>query len=494
MTLCCPLASRPDIRLIDAALARGDGYRKVRADADVRGAELGLPPIENDWAVRRHREHVLARMGTSDLPADIEPETPPGKPPCCVVAERPDADEIDADLRAGVTHRKVHAAAKARYPELDVNETTIYRHKGHLARDENVGVPARPLAATPVPLAATPAPLSATPAPLSATSAPLAATSAPLNATPAPLSATSAPLAATSAPLAATPAPLAATPAPLNATPAVPLPAPKPAKNGVISSASRLTAPENAPGASGASGERTPPPEPRSEEPASRAPARAITTTVPTPEVTTKVLDQIAKLLVAGSWNGLSTVEALSDKYGLPVAEVQRLHALAAAKVKAARGPLAAQLEAAIAATHWIFKDETENAARYREEADKLFASKEYAGARAASKIATASHRLALEARRHLDDLTVKKPPAVAIHVAVMANPDFAAAFDVIAMAIDEFFGPGAAARVEEALGVWEEVYAVTKSDAKAREAVALWLAEQRDAITVAGEEVEPEG
>ena len=222
--------------------------------------------------------------------------------------------------------------------------------------------------------------------------------------------------------------------------------------------------------------------------------ARANTSSVPTraipASVTAKVLDQIAKLLVAGSWNGLSTVEALSEKHGIPVPEIERLHALAAGKVKAARGTLAAQLEAAVAATHWIFKDESETAAHYHEEERKLFEAKDYAGARAASKIATASHRLALEARRHLDDLTVKKPPAVAIHVAVMANPDFAAAFDLIAMVIDGFFGRGAAARVEEGLGVWEEVYAVTKSDAKAREAVTLWLTEQREAITVAGEDV----
>jgi hypothetical protein len=176
--------------------------------------------------------------------------------------------------------------------------------------------------------------------------------------------------------------------------------------------------------------------------------------------VTAKVLDQIAKLLVAGSWNGLSTVEALSDKHGLPVAEIERLHALAAAKVKAARGTLAAQLEAAVASTHWIFKDESETAARYREEARKLFEANDYNGAKAASKIATASHRLALEARKHLDDLTVKKPPTVAIHVAVMARPDFAAAFSIVAMILDGLWGPGAAARVERGLGVWEDMYA----------------------------------
>jgi hypothetical protein len=159
-------------------------------------------------------------------------------------------------------------------------------------------------------------------------------------------------------------------------------------------------------------------------------------------DLTARVLEQIAKLLVAGSWNGLSTVEALRDKHGLPVAEIERLHALAAGKVKNARGTLAAQLEAAVAATHWIFKDESETAARFREEAGKLFDAKDYNGAKAASKIATASHRLALEARRHLDDMTVRRPPTVAIHVAVMARPDFAAAFTIVAMILDGLWGP----------------------------------------------------
>jgi hypothetical protein len=220
-------------------------------------------------------------------------------------------------------------------------------------------------------------------------------------------------------------------------------------------------------------------------------------TAVPTwssADVSAKVLDQIAKLLVAGSWNGLSTVEALSDKYGLSIGEVEHLHGLAAAKVKAARGTLAAQLEAAVAATHWICKDESETAAQYREEARKLFEAKDYGGARAASKIATASQRLALDSRKHLDELTVKKPPPVAIHVAVMANPDFAEAFRLIAQIVDGLFGKGAAARVEQGLGVWEDMMATGASDAQAREAVVAWIAEQVAAITVDGEAVEREG
>jgi hypothetical protein len=153
-----------------------------------------------------------------------------------------------------------------------------------------------------------------------------------------------------------------------------------------------------------------------------------------------------------------------------------------------------AGLEAAVSTTRWIFKDESETAAQYREEARRLFEAKDYAGARAASRIATASRRLALEARRHLDDLTVRKPPTVAIRVAVMANPDFAAAWSLVAVVIDGLHGRGAAAHVEEGLGVWEDMMATGASDVQAREAVTAWLAEQQQVVTVAGEAVGSEG
>jgi hypothetical protein len=203
---------------------------------------------------------------------------------------------------------------------------------------------------------------------------------------------------------------------------------------------------------------------------------------------------ELERVLGAGFWSGLSTVEALSDKHGLPVAEIERRYAVAAAKVKAARETLGVQVEAAVAATHWIFKDESETAARYREEARKLFDAKDYDGAKAASKIATASHRLALEARRHLDDMTVRRPPTVAIHVAVMARPDFAAAFTIVAMILDGLWGPGAAARVERGLGAWEDMYAAGASEAQGREAVAAWIADEKAMVTAAGEVVEAEG
>jgi hypothetical protein len=109
--------------------------------------------------------------------------------------------------------------------------------------------------------------------------------------------------------------------------------------------------------------------------------------------------------------------------------------------------------------------------------------------------MANASHRLALEARKHLDDLTVKKPPTVAIHIALMARPDFAAAFTVVAMILDGLYGAGSAARVKRGLGAWEDMYAAGASEAQAREAVTAWLAKENETITAAGEAVEePEG
>lgn len=74
-----------------------------------------------------------------------------------------------------------------------------------------------------------------------------------------------------------------------------------------------------------------------------------------------------------------------------------------------------------------------------------------------------------------------------------MANPDFAAAFSMVAQIIDGLYGRGAGGRVEQGLGVWENMVASGVSDAQAREAVAAWLAEQRATIIVAGEFVELE-
>jgi hypothetical protein len=61
-------------------------------------------------------------------------------------------------------------------------------------------------------------------------------------------------------------------------------------------------------------------------------------------------------------------------------------------------------------------------------------------------------------------------------------------------MIVDGLYGRGAGARVEQGLGVWEDLVATGASDVQAREAVAAWLGEQRQVITVAGEVVEAEG
>jgi hypothetical protein len=71
---------------------------------------------------------------------------------------------------------------------------------------------------------------------------------------------------------------------------------------------------------------------------------------------------------------------------------------------------------------------------------------------------------------------------------------DFAAAWSLVALLIDGLHGRGAAAHVEEGLGVWEDVYAAGGSDVQAREAIPAWLAEQQQVVKMAGEGVESEG
>ena len=88
----------------------------------------------------------------------------------------------------------------------------------------------------------------------------------------------------------------------------------------------------------------------------------------------------------------------------------------------------------------------------------------------------------------------MKKPPTVAIHVAVMASPDFAATYAIIALILDGLCGPGTAARVEPGVGVWEDMLVAGASDAEARAVVVAWIAEQQATITATGEAVEAPG
>jgi hypothetical protein len=211
-------------------------------------------------------------------------------------------------------------------------------------------------------------------------------------------------------------------------------------------------------------------------------------------EIAGKVLEQVSRLLTAGAWSGLSTVEALSQKYGVPFPEVERIHALAANKVKEARGGFVAQHEAAVAASHWIWKDESETAAHYREEARRLFEAKDYVGARTASKMAQGSARLALDARKHHDALTVLNPKSLAVRISPMTRPDVEEIFGMLRLILDGLFGPGAAERVETAIGIWDDTYAATESDDQSRDAAMAWVAQERATITVTGEAIDVHG
>lgn len=204
-------------------------------------------------------------------------------------------------------------------------------------------------------------------------------------------------------------------------------------------------------------------------------------------------LDKVTIVVAQGLWRGISSVGLLAQQFGCTEQEVLRLHKLAAAKVAAARGGQAEQLEGSVAGIQRVIDEDTEAAASYMKEAqDALRQAKSTRSlpdahrlaevARAANKLAHMHRTTAMAARQHLDKITIMRPEGtrIDVRVSVQADPDFDAAFQVMALVLDAFF-PGATELVTEAIGVFEE---------GGVPAVEEWLA-NRAAMTVTGEIVQ---
>lgn len=197
----------------------------------------------------------------------------------------------------------------------------------------------------------------------------------------------------------------------------------------------------------------------------------------------------IAEVIAAGLWVGLPTVRTLAAKWGCSDAEVYRLHRHAARLVEAARGSVVAQRETAIATTRRLLHADEKSAERYDRAAarayDKAAASAETDPARAAALLRSASaadamarsHRAgALQAQRHLSELTVLKPaPVVQIQrPGVLDAAQVAPTFDRLRRVLDAV-APGVALLVEEGLGLYEDA----DDDRSGEDAFKAWLAER---------------
>jgi len=175
----------------------------------------------------------------------------------------------------------------------------------------------------------------------------------------------------------------------------------------------------------------------------------------------------VALMIAQGRWRDLQTVEGLAAKWGVEAAEVIRVHRIAAAHVAAARGPMAAQLEAAVGWLTWMRDAQTALAKGYEDMVPKLLANNASgAKARNAKRLASQAQLVALQAQKELDRITVARPTSLSITLSVQAAPDFAAAWEVIASILSERF-PGACEEVEQGLAVYEE---------RGRAALTAWL------------------
>jgi hypothetical protein len=205
---------------------------------------------------------------------------------------------------------------------------------------------------------------------------------------------------------------------------------------------------------------RTPPPKKvrpltRTEEqdPFHRAEPAAVD---PSAKVTADRIGAIANLIHFGSWRDRSTVVGLSERWGIPHEEVERLHRVAAAKVRSSRGSNVAQLESSIAVTRKMRDDELANAETYDKATAEAFKAHDTSATKTARKMATFARQMALAAQTHLDKITIIRPASIVVNVGVQAQPDFAKAWDVVRRLLDAKF-QGASEHVDDGLSAWED-------------------------------------
>lgn len=169
----------------------------------------------------------------------------------------------------------------------------------------------------------------------------------------------------------------------------------------------------------------------------------------------------LALAVASGQWKGYPNAIAMGQKWGVEPAEVLRLHRVAVAHVAAARGPRAAQLEAAVGWLTWVREEQTKLATFYEDEAKRLLAAQETEGgsgapARNAKRLASNAQLVALQAQKEIDRITLGLPTALSISLSVNAAPDFAEVWSVVAGILEALY-PGAAEVLERGLATYEQ-------------------------------------
>lgn len=169
----------------------------------------------------------------------------------------------------------------------------------------------------------------------------------------------------------------------------------------------------------------------------------------------------LALAVASGQWKGYGNAVGQAEKWGVEPAEVLRLHRVAVAHVAAARGPRAAQLEAAVGWLTWLREEQTKLATFYEQEAAALFKAQKTEGgtgapARNAKRLASNAQLVALQAQKQIDRITLGLPTALSINLSVNTSPDFAAVWDIAAR-IFEALSPGSAEVAERGIAIYEQ-------------------------------------
>jgi hypothetical protein len=194
-------------------------------------------------------------------------------------------------------------------------------------------------------------------------------------------------------------------------------------------------------------------------------------------------LERVTLAVAHGQWHGISSVRALARHFRCSEDEVVHLHKLATAKVSAARGDLAAQLEGSVAVYRRIIREEMALAKDLQADADAAADAVKTARnrldvlrcttlVRECTQAAIDHKKLAMAAQVALDKVTVLHPNATRLRVDVTAHTDvdFDAAFQAISRALAVRF-PAANPYILEGLTMLEEA---------GPDGFEAWLAQQR--------------
>lgn len=165
----------------------------------------------------------------------------------------------------------------------------------------------------------------------------------------------------------------------------------------------------------------------------------------------------VADTVFLGKWNDRATVIGLSKQWGIPEEEVQRIHALASAKVAANRGSRRAALESSVAATKVVRDRARDEALRAWIDAERAEKAHDPRLAKQCRKRAGQHEAQQLKFQQHLDGLLgLTGKSGVTLNVSYTTHPDFTELWRVIGRCLDTR-APGLAAKILGDIAVFED-------------------------------------